>query len=39
MDALFLSLQFPVALHLFALHAVDFTLSNCKMNKDDATFY
>lgn len=27
------------ALHLFALHAVDFTLSNCKMNKDGATFY
>lgn len=27
------------ALHLFALHAVDFTLSNCKTNKDDATFY
>lgn len=26
-------------LHLFALHAVDFTLSDCKMNKDDATFY
>lgn len=27
------------ALHLFALHAVDFTLSNCKINKDGATFY
>ena len=27
-------------LHPFALHAVEFTLSNCKlMNKDYATFY